>query len=380
MFKINFVAAQTSSASWRKALLSRWPTRIDVHATCDGVTALGFAARAGDVELVKQFLCMGANIERGDVVRKETPLCLAARHGHDDVMQVLMASGANVDCGYAGGTLLHWAALNWIMHSSNERRVEALLAAGASVHKATVSCNSALIVAARGGHLASVNALLRAPGGRDYLNCCAVSGATPLLSSIVCGRTNVAVALIRAGANVDAADKQRETPLHAAIRRGDIKLVRLLIAAGAKLDKRDNARRLPIKQAMLDRRADIVAALIAGGAKTSAKLVRSARRHLPNRWDSDSGRVLRLLTTAAGVASHRRATKAIERARAAIARARTVPLFRDRIVDICIGLQSLGISALELVAIVDHALPGVAALSLALKWQLVTAVKHFRSN
>ncbi|MEP6795738.1 MAG: hypothetical protein ABJB16_15520 [Saprospiraceae bacterium] len=61
-----------------------------------------------------------------------------------------------------------------------------------------------------------------------------------------------------------------------------------------------------------------------------------------------------------------------------------LPLARQiclkRIFQICVGLQSLELSALELLAIVDESNPNMAHLTMNQKWTAITAIKHFHEK
>jgi len=52
----------------------------------------------------------------------------------------------------------------------------------------------------------------------------------------------------------------------------------------------------------------------------------------------------------------------------------------DQIFQICVGLQSLDLSAFELLAIVDESNPNMAHLTMHQKWTAITSVKHFHDE
>ena len=58
-------------------------------------------------------------------------------------------------------------------------------------------------------------------------------GSRPLHWASYCGQIEIAEALIRAGASVNAMDADGDTPLHASVFRGHTGIVRLLLQAGA---------------------------------------------------------------------------------------------------------------------------------------------------
>jgi len=88
-----------------------------------------------------------------------------------------------------------------------------------------------LIEAARAGHLARAQALLKA--GAD-VNAAPASGITPLMEAASAGRTALSRLLVDAGADVDARDRLGRTALDLAERGGRADVVRLLRSRGAR--------------------------------------------------------------------------------------------------------------------------------------------------
>jgi len=87
----------------------------------------------GDIEVVKQHLAVGTDVNAKDNLRY-TPLHVAAQQGHDrckEIVELLIAAGAdvNVKDGQGGLTPLHTAIRN-----SNKEIVELLIANGADVN------------------------------------------------------------------------------------------------------------------------------------------------------------------------------------------------------------------------------------------------------
>ena len=95
---------------------------------------------------------------------------------------------------------------------------------------------TALIAAAHLGHAEVVRVLIAAGAPLDHVN---NLGWTALMESIVLGdgaknHTDTLEALVKAGANLNIADRQGVTPLGHAKRRGYAEMVKILEAAGAK--------------------------------------------------------------------------------------------------------------------------------------------------
>ena len=93
----------------------------------DGMTALHWAARHGDVETARRLLAAGADLEASTRLGRHTPLHVAGRAGHAPVIAALLAHRANAEAlTSAGAAPLHFAA-----QSGNADAVETLLAHGA---------------------------------------------------------------------------------------------------------------------------------------------------------------------------------------------------------------------------------------------------------
>ena len=75
-------------------------------------------------------------------------------------------------------------------------------------------------------------------------------GWTPLMAAAFAGAEECAALLLRAGANVRAECKDRDTALHYASAQGHMDVVRLLAAAGARLDVEDEDGDTPAKVAL----------------------------------------------------------------------------------------------------------------------------------
>lgn len=152
-------AAMRGDAAAVRALIAEG---ADVNeAQGDGMTALHWAARNRDGELVRDLLEAGAKVVAGTRIGHYTPLHMAAEAGAGEVVEVLLGAGA--DPGRAitvggGARPLHFAA-----ESGSERAVAALVVAGADVNATEDSWGQTpLIFAASRGRTAAVRALLGA--------------------------------------------------------------------------------------------------------------------------------------------------------------------------------------------------------------------------
>jgi ankyrin repeat protein len=132
---------------------------IDRH----GHTELMQAAKAGDIEIVKDLIHRGAALDARSEKGK-TALHYGAANGHVDVVRLLIENNAEIDArDLQWHTPLMLAAIYGCNHT-----VQALVQAGADPTMKTKSGNTAMIYAENNNHplaLAILNKALRAKEG-----------------------------------------------------------------------------------------------------------------------------------------------------------------------------------------------------------------------
>lgn len=96
----------------------------------------------------------------------------------------------------------------------------------------------------------------------------------PLHQAILRKRTEIALALIAAGADVNAVDSSQRTPVHLAVERNLPELIPALGERGAKLSELDSAGWTPLHWASAKDQLETAKALIAAGADVHARSTR----------------------------------------------------------------------------------------------------------
>lgn len=146
------------------------------------------------------------------------------------------------------------------------------------LHTALLQSVCALVCCGRDGGASSERAVRLVPNAPHPVPPCPPAGlhpqtgATALHRATEHGHAAVVVALIAAGADVDAANRYIRTPLHLAAARGDAETVDALLAAGADPRHPDTKRATPLHiAAEFDTHARIAQALLAAGAHVDAK-------------------------------------------------------------------------------------------------------------
>ncbi len=294
-------------------------------------TPLQLAARGGELQRVKEILAANPSAVN-DPPRGyygQTALQAACMHGHEDVVELLLAAGADIH--FCGGNNFQRSALQIACGQGNEKIVEMLLKGGAEVnttslmqhgiristrrihadkfsYKGTTTVTpyngrTALQAAAERGHLrivirllalgADVNAPPSPTAGLTALQAAAGSGFTAIIKLLLdhgadvngpaarykgytalqgaCLQGNVETAdvLIKAGADIHALGGiyGDGTALHAAAEKGHVEIVKRLIEAGADVNACGGRRRqTPIQSAMTGGYKEVVQLLQVMGA------------------------------------------------------------------------------------------------------------------
>ena len=197
------------------ALLSDSQCLVDAKDQ-DGYNALHYSCRYGHVDIVWTLIKHKANVNaRTD--SDSTPLTLAARHGHDNVVHALLSdSQCLVDAkDQDGSTALHYSC-----RYGHVDIVWTLINHKANVNARTDSGSTPLTLAARHGHDNVVHALLS--DSQCLVDTKDQDGSTALHYSCTEGHVDIVRALVNHKANVNARVDSGDTPLTlAAINKHD---------------------------------------------------------------------------------------------------------------------------------------------------------------
>jgi ankyrin repeat protein len=133
----------------------------------------------------------------------------------------------------------------------------------------SLQCCTALHLAAAGGDVATLEALLAAPAAD--LGARSIDGATPLHFAALAGHAHAVARLARApGADLDAADRRGRTALHLAAALGHSAVVDQLWARGARVDPADSFGWRPLHYAARGGHAAVAASLVIAGSQVQA--------------------------------------------------------------------------------------------------------------
>jgi ankyrin repeat protein len=227
------------------------------------------ACASGNIEPVRELLEHDSKLVRipnpAAPHRGWTALHTAAKHGHLDIVRLLLQHGADPNAREAGDNTypLHWAAAN-----RHVEIVRALLDAGGDVHGVGDVHELDAIGWATffhephgaPGDNPSVATLLVERGARHHIFSAMSLGDPNLIRTVV--RQNP-----KALARRTSRFEDELTPLHFAIRQKRSDLLDLLIDSGAKLDARDKNGLTPTESALMMGDDEAAKRLLAAGAK-----------------------------------------------------------------------------------------------------------------
>jgi ankyrin repeat protein len=270
------------------------------------------AADAGDVARVKAFIQEGIDVNTK--VHGCTPLHCAARHGHKEVAELLIAKGADVNAKNTGGRTPIDLAINQgrkeiaklLVSKSGDvslhtaayvgdlQRVEKFIDGGGNVDAKDQKGQTALHYAAKAGQIAVAKVLMAngadVNAGDDWTPlveaaCCSKemvelllakgaainTGKWPALhGALDAKRFDIVALLLAKGADANITDGEGRTPLHIAAwyaASSYPKIVGLLISNGADINAKDNNGKTALSYAMEGSHTEIVELLRKHGAK-----------------------------------------------------------------------------------------------------------------
>jgi ankyrin repeat protein len=195
-------------------------------------SGLHAAAARGDIAGIERRIAAGDNKEATDA-RGRTPLHVAAFQKKHDAAQALLRLGADPNKQESD----RYDIITIASVANDVGMLKIALAGGGNPRAITSRYDgTALIAAAHLGHAEVVRVLIAAGAPLNHVN---NLGWTALIESIVLGdggknHTDTLSALVKAGANVNLADRSGTTPLQLARGRGYSAMVRILTDAGAR--------------------------------------------------------------------------------------------------------------------------------------------------
>ncbi|NXW62650.1 ASB3 protein, partial [Eurystomus gularis] len=232
------------------------------EAYSDRCSAVGLAAREGNIEMLRKLIKQGYSIDVPDN-RGWMPIHEAAAHNSSECLRQLIHAAASDDYirskTFEGLCALHLSA----RHGSLES-MRVLLEAGADLNEVTTEATTPLFLAVENEHTDTVKFLLQHRA--DVEGPHSWSGWNSLHQASFQGCTEIMNILLENGADKECKDDFGITPLFVAAQYGRLESLRLLISHGANVNCQAKDRATPLLIAAQEGHTECVELLLSKGA------------------------------------------------------------------------------------------------------------------
>ncbi|KAM9271646.1 ankyrin repeat and SOCS box protein 3 isoform 1-T1 [Morus bassanus] len=232
------------------------------EAYSDRCSAVGLAAREGNVKMLRKLIKQGYSIDVPDN-RGWVPIHEAAAHNSGECLRLLIRAAPSDDYinskTFEGTSALHLSA----RHGSLES-IRVLLEAGANPNEVTTEATTVLFLAVENGHADVVKFLLQ--HGANVKGPHSWSGWNSLHQASFQGCTEIMEILLEEGASKECKDDFGITPLFVAAQYGKLESLRLLVSHGADVNSQAKDRATPLLIAAQEGHAECVELLLSEGA------------------------------------------------------------------------------------------------------------------
>ncbi|CAK1541290.1 unnamed protein product [Leptosia nina] len=246
---------------------------LDAETDSNHDTALTLACAGGHEELVELLLSRGADIEHRDK-KGFTPLILAATAGHEKIVEILLNHGADIE---AQSERTKDTPLSLACSGGRYDVVELILNRGANKEHRNVSDYTPLSLAASGGYVNIIRLLLH---HQAEINSRTGSklGISPLMLAAMNGHTAAVRLLLDCGSDINAQiETNRNTALTLACFQGRHEVVSLLLDRKANVEHRAKTGLTPLMEAASGGYVEVGRVLLDKGADVNAPPVPSSR-------------------------------------------------------------------------------------------------------
>ncbi|XP_064507066.1 ankyrin repeat and SOCS box protein 3 isoform X1 [Pseudopipra pipra] len=232
------------------------------EAYSDRCSAVGLAAREGNVEILRKLIAQGYSIDVPDN-RRWVPIHEAAAHNSSECLRLLIRAAPSDDYihsrTFEGLCALHLSARHGALEC-----LRVLLEAGADLNDVTTDATTPLFLAVENKHTEVIKFLLQHGANIEGPHCW--SGWNSLHQASFQGSTEIMEILLEKGASKNCRDDFGITPLFVAAQYGQLESLRLLVSHGADLNCQAKDRATPLLIAAQEGHLGCVELLLAAGA------------------------------------------------------------------------------------------------------------------
>jgi ankyrin repeat protein len=241
----------------------------DVNLTTSSYPPLFNAGWNNLVDLMKRMISLGAKVNY-ELPKGRTLVSALAERNVTEPVRLLVDAGAKVDIheeNYQSSTPLLYAS-----QAGNGELIRILLAHGANAKDVQTDGTTALIFAVKAGSRGGVAALVKAGAELERKDELSRTALGYSVSSLYHPDFEIVLALVEAGANVNAENSNGESVLFLASSGSDTRIVGLLIDQGADVNARDNYKQTPLMEAArAGGSIDMIELLLKHGAEINAR-------------------------------------------------------------------------------------------------------------
>ncbi|XP_069787505.1 ankyrin repeat and SOCS box protein 3 isoform X2 [Narcine bancroftii] len=234
--------------------------------TFEGETALHLAAKHGHLEIVRILLQAGAN---PDAITNEnvTPLFLATEKGYIAVVRILLKYGARIN-GFHSACL--WSVVHQAAYQGHLEVLKFLLGKGADKESKDDYGITPLFLAAQYGKLESLRILVQ---HGSNVNCQAYDKATPLFIAAQEGHVECVELLLSHGAdaNLYCNEDDWQLPIHAAAQMGKVNVLEFLIPITDRICDKGTDKVSPVYSAVYGGQQECLKMLLQAGYSPDAQ-------------------------------------------------------------------------------------------------------------
>lgn len=254
-------AVESGDLAALKAILAQTPGEVNTKDATNN-SPLHLASVEGHKEVVEILIAHGADVNIGDN-ENSPPIVNAALRNHIEIVRLLLDNGASASLVDNN----EMAPLHFACMGGNPEIVRMLIEKGADVNSHNTQGLTPLIYASYRGKLEAIKLLMEK--GADP-NMTSAEGVTNLHGAANFGSVEICKFFIDLGFEVDATDNQGRTPLFEATGRGRLEATEYLLAQGAKADAVDSNLNVPLHDACYIGDTVVIKMLIKAGAHVNA--------------------------------------------------------------------------------------------------------------